>query len=127
MVAPCAFCVLSSGLAAKFTTPNDQSFVEQATLFEILQKTRDRFIGIARVIAVVLHEITMSIPIGVVVVTTAINLNEAHAPFHKSAGEQTFLTKIIGALFTNAVQGLHVWFFLIEIHCLRRTHLHFVS
>ena len=28
MITPCAFCVLSSRLAAKLTTPNDQSFVE---------------------------------------------------------------------------------------------------
>ena len=35
---------LHDGLPAKFTAPNDERFVEQAALFEILQKRGDGFV-----------------------------------------------------------------------------------
>ena len=60
-------------------------------------------------------------------VASTVDLYEAHTAFYEPAGEQTFLTEIIRALFANAIKRLHVFLLLIEIHRLRCTHLHLIG
>ena len=47
----------------------------------------DRQIGIAGVVTVVLHQVAVRVPVGVVVVSSRIKLNEPHSALHQPAGE----------------------------------------
>ncbi len=70
MIPTRAFGILSSGLATKFTTPNDESFIEETSLFEILKKPCNWFISIPSMLIMVILKITVCIPIIIVMSTT---------------------------------------------------------
>jgi hypothetical protein len=70
MITPGSLSVLSGGLATKFPSPNDQCFIQHSSLLEIFQQTSNRFVRISRMPIMVLLQISMSIPILVIMSTT---------------------------------------------------------
>ena len=82
MIAPGAFGVFGSGLASEFAAPDDEGFVKETSVFEVLKETCDGFVGVAGVVVVVFFEVAVGIPVVVVVSTARVNLDEADASFH---------------------------------------------
>src|SRR5437879_2470245 len=44
------------GGASEFAAPNDQRFIQKASLFQVLEETCNRFIGSSGIMSVVLYE-----------------------------------------------------------------------
>ena len=53
VVAACALGVLSGWLSSEFAAPHDDRAVQQPALFQVLNQTGDRFVGITSVLRVV--------------------------------------------------------------------------
>ena len=121
-----ALGILSRWLATKLTTPNDQCLVEHPALLKILQQARDRLVSVAGVVVVILLQIAVGVPVGVVVVASGIYLNEANTPLDQAAGEQTFFTKVTGPIVIQSIQVFDMLRFAVEVHRLGGTHLHLV-
>ena len=96
-------------------------------MFEILEQARNRFVGITRMVSVILDQVSMSIPIRIVVIATGINLYEAYSPFDHAPGKEAFSAEIFGFRTIYSVQAFDMFGFLIDIHCLGGGCLHFVS
>src|SRR5262245_37727385 len=75
-----AVAALSSRSAAKLATPQDQRVVQQATTFQILDKTRDRLIDLEGVAGDVAAKILVLIPL-----VAMRHLDEADATLGKSS------------------------------------------
>ena len=82
MIAPGAFGVFGSGLATEFAAPDDEGSIKQTSVFEVLKKAGNGFVGVAGVVVVIFFEIAVSVPVVVVVGAARVNLNEANSPLH---------------------------------------------
>ena len=127
MVPAGSFCVFGGRLAAKFTAPNDEGFVEEALLLEIFQQTGDRFVRIAGVFVVVLLQVTVGVPVGVIVVAARVNLDEADATLDKSAGKEAFAAEIIRPPLVDTVEVFDVLGLVIQVNGLGGGGLHAVG
>ena len=95
-------------------------------MLEILEQTGNRLVRVAGMISVVFDKITMGIPIGVVVVPSRIDLNEANPPFHQATGQKALSSEILGSRTVDAIETLDVFGFGVEVHGFRSRGLHFV-
>ena len=73
---------------------------------------------------VIFFEITVGIPVVVIVGAARINLDEADTAFDESAREQTLATKVLGALFVHAIEFFDVLGFFVDVDGLGRSCLH---
>ena len=94
--------VLREGIAAKFATPPNESVFQQASGLQIGQESRDRFVGCPGVNRV-LWQIAVLIPTRIGRVVGIADLNETHALFRHSPGEETLSTEIVGLFRADAV------------------------
>ena len=69
------------GHASEFTAPDDESALEQAALFEIVDEAGDPAVGLPAEIAMVLFEVAVGVPFVV-----AIDLDEPDASLDQAAG-----------------------------------------
>ena len=127
VVAAGALGVLGCRLAAELTPPNDERLVEQPALIEILQQCGDRLVGVAGVVVVIFFQVTVGVPVGVVVVSAGVNLDEAHTALDEPPGEQALAAEVVGAVVAKAVQFPDVFRFAVEVSRLGRAHLHLVG
>ena len=82
VVTTCALGVFGGGLASKFSTPDDQGFVEESLVLEVFEQASNGFVGIAGMFVVILFQIAVGIPVGVVVIATRVDLDEADTSLH---------------------------------------------
>ena len=124
MIPAGALGILGRRLTAKLTAPDDERLIEQPASIEVFQQRRDRPVGVAGMKLVVFHQITMGIPVVVVVGAAGVELNKPHAPLHKATGQQAPLAKVGSAGVFQAVEGLGFLGLLREIDRLGRVLLH---
>ncbi len=86
----------------------------------------DWLIGVARVIVVVLFEIAVRIPVGVVVVAARIELNKSHAALDQPPRKQATPAEIGRARVVETVELVHFSRFVVEVYRARRMLLHLV-
>ena len=127
VVAPRALGVLGRRLAPELAAPHHQRLVEQAALLEVLQQPRDRLVGAARVVVVVLLEVAVRVPVGVVVRPARIDLHEPHASLDQPPREQALAAELLGARVVDAVELLGARTLGIDIDRLGRGALHAVG
>ena len=82
MIAPSAFGVFGSRLASEFAAPDDEGFIEETSVFEVLKEASDGFVGVASVVVVVFFKVAVGVPVVVVVGAARVNLDKADASFH---------------------------------------------
>lgn len=78
----------AEGHATKFSAPDDQGFIEEATLFQIGEEGSDGLIDFGGVLAVVFLDAEMSIPGILEVPASGIELDEANSPFETTACDE---------------------------------------
>ena len=127
MVPPGPLGVFGRRLAAELAPPDDQRALQQAALLQVFDQSGNRLVRRARMIAVVLDQIAVGIPVGVVVVAAGVNLHEPHAALDQPASQQASPAEILGALVVQAVELERVGRFLREIDRLGRPRLHLVG
>lgn len=64
--------ILGGRLTSEFSAPDDQCFVKQTPALEILEKPRNRLVGVPGVKFMVLLEVSMGIPVVVIVGTSRV-------------------------------------------------------
>ena len=114
-----ALGVFRRWLASEFTAPDNQGVFQHVSLFEILQQPSQWFVSFTGVQIVVVLQVTVSIPVVVVVSTARINLHHSHAAFDHASGQQTLSTD--GGTFgvVEAVKFLCGLGFLTDVHSFR--------
>ena len=127
MVTPRLVFVFRGGLPTKLTAPHHQGFIEQAALLEVFQQARNGAIGTACMPGVVELEITMRIPVVIVVSTSGIQLNKTNATFHQPTGHQAFSTKRIGLRLPDPIQIENALTLLTEVYRFRGLTLHAIG
>ncbi len=117
MIAPHAATERHAGLdhrrAAKFTAPHDERAVEQAALFEVFDQRGAGLVGVLAVVAHVALDVAVRVP------TFVVDVDEAHAAFDHSPGEQAGAGKGWHLRIT-AIHFQRGLVFLREVHQLRR-------
>ena len=83
------------GGAAEFAGPDDEGFIEQATLFQIGQQGRYGLVGPAGAGFVVFDQVVVGIP--TVFVGHVVYLDESDAALDQPPGQQAFAPKRLGA------------------------------
>src|SRR5688572_9265215 len=74
---------LDHGGAAEFAAPNDQRFIEQATLLQILNQRCRSLVSIFAILLQIAHEVAVLIPCFMK------KLNETNAALDQATGQQT--------------------------------------
>src|SRR5262249_27248964 len=103
VVAPCTGGVFGGGLTAKFSAPYDERRVQEPPLLQVVNEAGDWLVCLARMERVVLNEVAMGVPVCVVMISAAVDLDEPHAALHKPPGHETLPAKRLAALFIKAV------------------------
>ncbi len=111
MVAAVAF--LGHRGAAELAAPDDERVVEQSALFQVLEQARDRLVGRAAVLAVVVLDLGVGVPFAAGAV---VELDEAHAAFDEPAGHEAHAAKGLGLLAVHAVEFFRGLAFPREVH-----------
>ena len=93
-------------------------------MLKIGEQSRDRLIGLAGELTVVLLNIDVPVPATLVLVSTGINLYKPDTPFHHPPGHETLPRKMTTGLFVQAVELANVVGFLSDLKTLRRFLLH---
>ena len=75
----------------------------------------------------VVLEITMGVPVGVVVVSTRVNLDKPDAPFNHPPGQQALFAEIFGLGMFQAIHFFGGGCFLGKVNCFRCGGLHLVG
>ena len=127
MIASGSIGALTERHPAKFSTPDHQCFVQQATLFQIGQQSGNRLIHLRAMPAMVLFDALMRVPCFFQMSTTGIQLHEANSAFHKATSHEAVATKLVGWLPPDSIQLLCGLRFLAEIHSLRGLRLHSIG
>ena len=78
-------------------------------------------------VVVVPLQITVSIPVVVVVRATRVHLDKPHTSFDKSPCQDAFSRKVIGLRLINPVETVSFFGLLRKIHCFRSIFLHLVG
>src|SRR5437764_1290326 len=104
-IAPC----LQAGVPRPPTRKTFTSATQaSAPLLQVLDEARNRLVGLARMQRVVVEQVAMRVPVGVVVVAAAVELNEPHSPLHLPPRHQTLPPEDRGPLVRDSVELLHV-------------------
>ena len=119
--------VFRGRLPTELAPPNDQGFIKQTALLEILEQSGNGPIGSPSMPGVVELEITMSVPVVIVVTTTGIQLDKPNATFHEPAGHQTFSAERVGLCLPNPIQVKDALTLLSEVNRLRGLALHAIG
>src|SRR5205823_8212100 len=102
--------------SAKFTTPDDQRFVEQAALLQVLEQGADGLVALFGEAAMVDLDVVMAIP----GLTLAVpDLDEADAALNEPAGDEDLL-----GLRAGAVHIANMLRLLTHVEGVGRLHLH---
>ena len=72
-------------------------------------------------------KVAVGVPVVIVVGTSGIDLDEAHATLNQTAGHQAFLAEVLGAVLVHAVEGLNMLRLLVEIDGFWSGGLHLVG
>ena len=127
VISATSFGILGGRLPTEFTAPDDQRVVEHSAFFEVFQKSGNRSICFPRVQIVVVFQVAMRIPVGVVVVATGIDLHKSNTSFLQAAGHQTLSAETRAPRFIDPVKFHRLLGFLSEVDRFRRCGLHFVG
>src|SRR5690349_19536710 len=103
VVAPAIFS-LDAWSPTKFGCPDDDGFIQQATLFEIPDQSSDRFVDFCAQLGVILAKFRVGIP-GVLAAAVE-DLNKADAALHQPSGCQTLLAKFLSFLLVETIHFL---------------------
>src|SRR6185436_18155201 len=82
----------TEGCAPKFTTPNDQRFIQQPALLEILNQRSHRFIGFLEFFCQSAADI-LSLARAVEIPAPIKKLHETDPFFHETTGQETIVRK----------------------------------
>src|SRR5687768_5970750 len=88
VVAPVIFLLefaLAVNGAPKFTAPDHERVIEQASLFQVLHERGARLVGVLALLANALRQVVVLVP------TAMIKLDEARATLGHAASEQTVI------------------------------------
>ncbi len=108
MVSTGSLGVLGRRLTPEFSAPDNHRLLEQATLLQVVDQASDRLVGFQGVDVVVAFQVTMSVPVGVVVVAAGIHLDKPHAPFDQPPGHQALATEIRTFLAVQPIRSLRL-------------------
>ena len=75
---------LAAGSPSEFRAPDHKRFVEETTLLEILQETRDGLVDLPAILGVICLQVAVSIP-SPRPATAVINLHKPHTAFNQSS------------------------------------------
>lgn len=114
---------LGEGGAAEFSAPPDEGVLEEAALFEILQKGGDGLVGGAGVVLVLRH-VGVLVPARVDGFVGVVDLDEADAAFGEAAGHETLAAVVVGHFFADAIHLFGGFGFAGEVEDVGRIHLH---
>ena len=127
MVASGSLLVFGGRLAAEFSAPDDEGIFEHAAALEVFEQSRDRFVSRTRVEIVIVLEISVRIPVVIIVGPARVDLDKPRPPFDETAGEETFAAEVFGLLTIHAVEGLRLFALLLHRDGLGRGRLHAVG
>ena len=127
MITTTSFRIFGCRLTTELTAPDHQCFIEQASVFQILQQTGDRLVRGPRMMVVVFFQVPVSVPIVIVVRPARIDLDEANSSFHQSTGQQATFAEGVRRGVIHPVQFFGVPGFLVEFDGFRRGRLHAVG
>ena len=115
-----ALGVFGCWLSSEFTAPDNQRLLEQSTLLQVVDQTGDRLVGFQGVHVMVAFQVAVSIPVGVVVIATGIDLDKSYPAFNQPPGHQTLATKVRAFLSVQPVSRLRFLGLGGQVCCLRR-------
>ena len=104
VVAPGAFGVLGRWLSAELASPDDERLVEQSASLQVAKQSRDGKVRIAGVVLMVLLQITVGIPVGIIVIAAGIHLDEADTAFDESPGHEALAAERGGPFAVEPVE-----------------------
>ncbi len=78
-------------------------------------------------VGVVFDQVSVSVPVGVIVIASRVHLYEAYAAFNKATSKKAFATKVFGARAVNAIEFLYMFGFGVEVYGFGSGSLHLVS
>ena len=112
--------------APKFGSENHQRFAQHATLFQILQQGRRGLIEDQCIIGVICPQILMRVPVDSrrAEVPAVVQLNAAHAAFHKAARQQAVVAVIAHERVVEAIHFLGCLRFTFDVGHFRGAQLH---
>ena len=113
--------LLAHRRAAKLSAPDNERFIEQASLLEVGEQARDRFVHRAAEPGMVFFDAGVRIPLAA---GAAEELNEPHAPLDQPAGQEAVAAKGLGLFFIKTVEPAGGFRLLGEINCLGSCLLH---
>src|SRR5207253_90316 len=97
VVVASAFVSLADRLTPEFSTPEDESFFQQAASFQIGEQRRDGSIDFRAMDLKILFDTIVCIPILLLVPAALINLDEPDAAFHQPTRNETLAAKRCGS------------------------------
>ena len=107
-----------TGSASEFCGPDDDGFVEQSTLFQVLQQGSDGLIDGGAASGVILFELGVSVP------AIVVDLHKAHSAFYQSACCETVAGNSVCGGIPDSVGLLCLLCFLSQADDFRNRHLH---
>ena len=76
---------------------------------------------------VVGFQVAVGVPVVIIMSSSGVDLDEAHAALDKAAGHQAFFAEVLGAILVHAVEGFDVLGFLLKLDGLGGGGLHLVG
>ena len=127
VVAPGALFIFGGRLTAEFTAPDHEGVLEHAAALEVHQQSRDRLVGRTGVPIVICFEITVGVPVLVVVGATRVDLDETGASLDEAPGEETLPSKVRRLLAVHPVERAGLLALLLHRDGFGRGRLHAVG
>ena len=107
------------GRPPKFSPPHNQRLFQQPPLLEIVDQAGNRFVSGPGMMVVILLQVSMGVPIVVVVRSARIDLDEANTSLHQSTSQQATIGKM-----SLAVSFSSLLRFTFEVERVVRAHAH---
>ena len=107
--------------------PENQGFIEQATLLQVLDQAANRLVDFRTMLLEVTAQIAVRIPTQHLVPATGVNLDKANAPFDESAGHQTLAPKVHTNRAIDTIHLLGYRGFLANVDRFWSGHLHTIG
>src|SRR5262245_14266282 len=119
---------LNDRLPAKFATPDDERFVEHATLFEVCEQTGDWLIDLRAMDSQIFFDPHVRVPVLLLVAAAMINLHETHSTFDQAAGDHALASEgcrsygkwMLVPAIVQSIQFSGAFTFLRQVECLGR-------
>ncbi|CAD72466.1 hypothetical protein-transmembrane prediction [Rhodopirellula baltica SH 1] len=126
VVSAAAVGVFRGRLTSEFATPNDQGFVQHAGSFQIGQQRSDGLVSRSGVFVVVDFQVTVGVPVVVVVGTATVKLDEPNTALSQTTCEQAAFAEGLRFGIVHAVHRKRFFGLVGEVDRFRCSGLHSV-